>query len=524
VSQITTKSTIDVELIQQVGDDSIIARSAWVSTGNEGLRPVRGVKDREPTGEQLEYDKKVSGLLSYLMKHKHGSVFEHGLLTFRVNAPIFLWREHHRHRIGFCLSGDTIISPGSRNRTLKELHDRWKYGVPKSNGVGLRQLPSTHNFKLQTVNEDTNEVFINHAADVFESGVKEVLQLNYETGKRNSCQLLKCSKDHQIMTPEGWQKAGDLRKGDYIKIHSTIPLPNKTERIQSELRRAINNWTMFMKNVVVKYEDRCHVCKNVFEFCCLGVDHVVPVILDLTKALDKNNLAPICKNCAALKNASEQKFADRRQTNGVKLTKLLDTPNIVGEEMTYDIEVKGNHHNFLANHVMVHNSYNEESARYKTLDPVFYVPTEDRPMIKVDKWVPGRPKFITIEEDLADYVKSSRIHDENPPDTNFNELVRNLVDDYQRSYDHYLRNLQMDFDPGLARDGLNVGIYSSCWVTCNPRSLMAFLSLRTHNKEAKFVSYPLYEIEQLANQYEEFFKKYWPITHAAFVANGRVAP
>lgn len=53
---------------------------------------------------------------------------------------------------------------------------------------------------------------------------------------------------------------------------------------------------------------------------------------------------------------------------------------------------------------------------------------------------------------------------------------------------------------------------------------MAFLSLRTHEPEAKHVSYPLYEIDVAARQVEELFKRYWPITHAAFVANGRVAP
>lgn len=152
-------------------------------------------------------------------------------------------------------------------------------------------------------------------------------------------------------------------------------------------------------------------------------------------------------------------------------------------------------------------SYNEESARYKTLDPVFYIPPRDRPMMKVDDWKPGRPKFLQCESDAI-----------------FTQLVVNLKRSYEFSYNMYLGNLDMKIDPGLSRDCLPVGIYSSCWVTCNPRSLMSFLSLRTHNAEAKFVSYPLYEIEAAARVCEKMFKQGWPITYDAFVKNGRVAP
>lgn len=152
-------------------------------------------------------------------------------------------------------------------------------------------------------------------------------------------------------------------------------------------------------------------------------------------------------------------------------------------------------------------SYNEESGRYKTLDPVFYIPPRDRPMMKVDGWKPGRPKFTVCERDSV-----------------YRELVNNLKDSYSAAYDYYEDNLSLGIDPGLARDGLPVGIYSGCWVTCNPRSLMAFLSLRTHEEDSTFVSYPLYEIEVAARKLEEIFKDMFPITHAAFVKNGRVGP
>lgn len=152
-------------------------------------------------------------------------------------------------------------------------------------------------------------------------------------------------------------------------------------------------------------------------------------------------------------------------------------------------------------------SYNEESGRYKQLEPVFYIPDRERPMMKVDGWKPGRPKFARCEDNEV-----------------YSTLIANLTRCYEASYHAYEDNLALGVDPGLARDCLPVGIYSSCWVTCNPRSLMAFLSLRTHEPDSKYVSYPLHEIELGARAVEEILKAGWPLTHKAFVEGGRVGP
>lgn len=39
-------------------------------------------------------------LINYLLKHKHGTPFEHNLFTFNVKLPLFVAREWIRHRIG----------------------------------------------------------------------------------------------------------------------------------------------------------------------------------------------------------------------------------------------------------------------------------------------------------------------------------------------------------------------------------------------------------------------------------------
>lgn len=165
-------------------------------------------------------------------------------------------------------------------------------------------------------------------------------------------------------------------------------------------------------------------------------------------------------------------------------------------------------------------SYNEESGRYKQLDPVFYIPDRNRPMFKVDNWKPGRPKFMTIEQYQVVLDSTTGGSAENL----YKRLIANLRYSYEQSYEAYVDNLSMSIDPGLARDCLNVGIYSACWVTCNPRSIMAFLSLRTHEPESNHVSYPLWEIELAARACEQLFSTYWPLTYKAFNDNGRTGP
>lgn len=152
-------------------------------------------------------------------------------------------------------------------------------------------------------------------------------------------------------------------------------------------------------------------------------------------------------------------------------------------------------------------SYNEESGRYKQLEPIFYLPDRERPCMKVEGWKPGRPKFLRCEDDQL-----------------FEQFLILKKNQYTSAYESYEASLHSGFDPGLARIDLPVGIYSGCWVTCNPRSLMAFLSLRTHDPEAKFTSYPLHEIELGARACEEMFAQGWPLTYQAFCENGRVAP
>lgn len=149
-------------------------------------------------------------------------------------------------------------------------------------------------------------------------------------------------------------------------------------------------------------------------------------------------------------------------------------------------------------------SYNEESGRYKVLDPMFYVPPQDRNLIQVGK--PGHYRFEpgTFEQ--------SR------------EVMDSLVKSYYRAWESYTEMLDDGIAKEVARMCLPVATYSTAYVTCNPRSMMSFLSLRTKHEESTFPSFPQWEINQVATQMEEIFEGLFPLTWEAFTNNGRVSP
>ncbi|MER7566241.1 FAD-dependent thymidylate synthase [Streptomyces sp. NPDC048523] len=161
---------------------------------------------------------------------------------------------------------------------------------------------------------------------------------------------------------------------------------------------------------------------------------------------------------------------------------------------------------FTIRHMMRHRmwSFNEESARYKDLKNVFYVPDRERALKQIGK--PGHYQYVPGDE--QDY-----------------ELVSTATSEaYRSAFREYQKMLDAGIARELARVVLPVATYSTVYATCNARSLMHFLGLRTHRTDAAYISHPQREIEILAEQMEAEFARLMPLTHAAFEKFGRVSP
>jgi thymidylate synthase (FAD) len=169
----------------------------------------------------------------------------------------------------------------------------------------------------------------------------------------------------------------------------------------------------------------------------------------------------------------------------------------VGLRQTYDLSIEGPSHNFVANGLVVHNSFNEFSMRYAKATDDFYVPEPDDVRTQVGK--PGAYSFEQVSPELAE------------------ETREELETVYRDAYAAYARLVEKGVARELARSVIPVGAYTQFYWTVNARALMNFVSLRN----AEFAQL---EIRRYAEAVEAFFAERMPVTHAAFVANARIAP
>lgn len=149
-------------------------------------------------------------------------------------------------------------------------------------------------------------------------------------------------------------------------------------------------------------------------------------------------------------------------------------------------------------------SYNEESGRYRVLEPEFYVPAPSRALVQTGK------------AGAYDFTSGT---------TGQHALVTETIrDSCIRSYEAYEVMLAAGVAREVARAVLPVTLFSSAYVTMNARALMNFLSLRRNCEGSRYPSHPQREIEMVAERYEQEWAALMPITHAAFVDSGRVQP
>jgi thymidylate synthase (FAD) len=142
-------------------------------------------------------------------------------------------------------------------------------------------------------------------------------------------------------------------------------------------------------------------------------------------------------------------------------------------------------------------SFNEFSMRYAKATDDFYVPAAEDVRTQVGK--PGSYSFEPVSPELAEATREE------------------LKAVYDAAYGAYERLVEQGVARELARCVLPVGSYTEFYWTVNARALMNFVSLRAAETAQR-------EIRRYAEACERFFSELMPVTHEAFVANGRVAP
>ena len=142
-------------------------------------------------------------------------------------------------------------------------------------------------------------------------------------------------------------------------------------------------------------------------------------------------------------------------------------------------------------------SFNEFSMRYAKATSDFYVPEAEDVRSQVGK--PGAYSFEPVDAELAEQTREE------------------LQAVYDQAFETYERLVEAGVARELARSVMPVGAYTEFYWTVNARALMNFVSLRASETAQR-------EIRRYAEAVETFLAEKMPVTHAAFVAAGRVAP
>jgi thymidylate synthase (FAD) len=518
-----------VRLVDHMGADLDVVRAARTSY-NAAWR----------AGEDEGSDNR---LIRYLWKNKHTTPFESVQFTFEVKAPIFVFRQWHRHRT-WCLSGDTLISfelpcrlregiRTAKTMRLDELYRKWKPSQrkdrPERQTNALFSRSKIQGMLLRVYDEQRGEFTTGRICDVIASGVKQVFEIGLADGKK-----LKCSKDHRLLTTEGWQRledaiglvvvgntAGMNRKAyvltngyaaDHVPWNKGVT-GYKTKRVVTEEEKAIirearsgprsNFWkggvTPERQNIArwtreqapkvhAKHDYTCQDCGN--RGGVLHAHHVKSVVEHPESARDFDNLATLCERCHDIRHGRKGDRAKCRakgQTLRAMSSEIVSI-RLVGEEPTYDISVDGPNHNFVANGVIVHNSYNELSARYRELPEEVYMP------------------------DFRAQSSNNKQGSDGEIDGHVASALREL---FESTYADSFKAYRMALDNGVAREVarsvLPVATYSHMFASVNLLNLLKFLTLRCD-------SHAQHEIRVYADAMRELVRPIVPVCVAAWEA------
>lgn len=181
---------------------------------------------------------------------------------------------------------------------------------------------------------------------------------------------------------------------------------------------------------------------------------------------------------------------DRVRSKGFKLVAHpveVAEVEYLGEQQTYDLSVAGPWHNFVANGMVVHNSYNEISYRYVEVEERFYTPRAFRAQARSNR---------QASVEAGDDFDQAQAHD----------LWTRA---WRVAFGTYQELLTLGVTREQARGVLPVASYTEFYFTCNLRALLHFLELRDHPGAQ-------WEIQRYAQALAQLAEPLFPVTFKAW--------
>jgi thymidylate synthase ThyX len=184
-----------IKLVNNMGSDLDIVNSARTSFDKE----VSSLEDKDLS------------LINFLVKHRHDSTLRHCVMTFEVYAPLMVARQWYKSVVASTHLDDQM---GWNESCLPAWQELWSYGEKR---YTVQDLLDGKNIPLRSLSSD-GIIVPNRMKNIWSSGKQEIFTITDEFG--NSVNL---TKNHRVLTKNGWEEIKNLSKGDKI-AHNGVPL------------------------------------------------------------------------------------------------------------------------------------------------------------------------------------------------------------------------------------------------------------------------------------------------------------
>jgi thymidylate synthase (FAD) len=308
----------------------------------------------------------------------HYGCIEHPQITFNAGYfPHSMMQQIRTHRVGVsfdvqCLAGDTEITFVKTCGHLKKIKISQLYKLWTNK---TRNLQKT---RLRVLNEATNTFETSNIKDVMCSGIQPVYRLTLEDGKK-----LDCTTNHQLLTSLGWQRMEEA-------VGLVTASDNSVVTTLKECFVLCNGLTVAGNSL---YRDRQWLQEQIQQ------EKTIKEIAQLAQCSDttirdwmsKYKLKSYLKNTKFRKGEKPGNYNQNALLNWESKPKLpghklkahpvkIAKVEYLGLQATYDLEVNAPWHNFVANGIVVHNSFRYTGSRIidvvegkRDLEEVFYL-------------------------------------------------------------------------------------------------------------------------------------------------------
>ena len=422
-----------VSLVDYMGTDESIEHAARVSYGY-------GTRRRSAT----------RGLIRYLRRHLHTTPSEMVELKFHCAMPMFVARQWVRHRTACLAEGTEVFFdlPGAEARGRRQLYklpieEIWRRFQPTRNRTRpdkqrnpFFRLDRVRRMKLRQVNEDTLAFQHTRVVDVYRNGPKPVFRMVLEDGKS-----IEATADHRFMFADGW---------------NTLGAATRLREIGGRAAWQPGDHFVYVNGAA---EERPAFYRD-------------PIWLQREY------------------RGSGQSLATASRLDKAKLVRIKHF-EFVGERETYDLEVEGPYHNFVANGIVTHNSINEYSGRYSLMPLLFYSPDRENFSLQSTSNNQGR------EEDAA-------------PKGLYRDAIRQWEDVRKSASQAYGWMVEQDIARELARIDLPLSTYTQWYWKIDLHNLLHFLTLRVDD-------HAQWEIQEFGRVMAGMLKRVAPMSFEAWI-------